>query len=370
MLRDPRGVDAIIDALEKGEIGTRAKDAVSDLSWLQHVELDAKDTAIDALVRILGDAREKNRDAAAWGLGAIGDKRSISALIESMKQSDLYVTLSVRGALSMIGESAVDPLLSALDDNELRNQSARTLKHIRPLRAIVPLINSLRFTSSLEHSEIPRVLSHYGETAVDPLIDALSDQSPSLRVNAIVALGLISDPAAIPALIDKLEDTSSSVRLEAAKAMSRFPDTRAIDNLLTLCRDTDERIRLAASAALAKIPDNRATEYFVTLLQDDDPKIVVNALEALSSVRHISAIDAVISCMKNPHADVRSAAADTIGVLGAPEGYEILSTKIVDEDEERSVRVSCANAMKEIGTKDKVVQSLMESILKSSNEYL
>ena len=80
-------------------------------------------------------------------------------------------------------------------------------------------------------------LARIGTSAVDPLVTALDDKDSVVRLRAAWALGQIGDKRAVERLILTLRDGDWSVRMRAAEALGKLRAQRATDALLLLLRD-------------------------------------------------------------------------------------------------------------------------------------
>ena len=118
-------------------------------------------------------------------------------------------------ALSEIGQSAVEPLINALKDDEwrVRWQAAETLGEIGDVRAIKPLINILKDENNGVRSNSIISLVKIGEPAVELLINALKDKEWQMKGHAAETLGEIGDVNAVIPLISTLKDENPWVRM-------------------------------------------------------------------------------------------------------------------------------------------------------------
>jgi HEAT repeat protein len=96
-------------------------------------------------------------------------------------------------------------------------------------------------------------LGNVGDSrAVDPLISALDDE-PGVNEMAALALGEIGDPRAVEPLTAILDDENWELRSSAAKALGKIGDDRAVDPLTNLLRDKNEIVRWHSLQALEAI---------------------------------------------------------------------------------------------------------------------
>ncbi|MEN3039753.1 MAG: HEAT repeat domain-containing protein, partial [Candidatus Kryptonium sp.] len=180
---------------------------------------------IEALIFALKDRSRNVQKSAAEALGKIGDVRAIKALIPALKSESENVRESVVRALVKIGKSAVEALITAIEDksagSHIRYYIARALGEIGSARAIAPLISILRDKdvwvqrSALE--ALRKISSNWfrseeAKSRVSDLIVALSSRDRDVRVEVVKVLGEMGDARVVGALISALRDEYWKVR--------------------------------------------------------------------------------------------------------------------------------------------------------------
>ena len=170
-----------------------------------------------------------------------------------LKDNDYW---DVIGSLADIGDSAVEPLVLALkdEDSEVRSIAAKILSEIGDYRA------------------------------VEPLILALKDENVSVRWHAADALGEIGDKRAVGPLILTFKDEDANIRSIAAKSLSEIGKP-SVEPLLLALKDDDSNVRNNAADALAGIRDKGAVEPFIQALDDEDLGVRSVAKWALGKIR-------------------------------------------------------------------------------------
>lgn len=328
--------------------------------------------AVDALVEALArDPNHEMRKAAAAALGALGDERAVGALQVALESRDSDLRGIAAGALrGILTPEAVDALaregeLKALSEILLdragdggKLAAARALASLGDPRALQPLLES---DSGLWIDEAVRNL---GEAAVDPLIDALGEGKADVRTRAAAALGKVSALRAIDALLAALNDHHKDVRLNAigalaqyAAALSQAGDMRPVEPLISALRHDDAKIRLEAARALGKLRDPRAIEPLIGVLQGDaDSSVraaVAGILGELGDPRAIKPLIATLKKGANASADpiypprhpeeieVGWAAKDALMSFDKP-GADAL-TAAIDREENAEVRAKLGN---------------------------
>jgi HEAT repeat protein len=114
----------------------------------------------------------------------------------------------------------------------------------------------------------------------DLLVEALKDESPSVRQCAALGLRLQPNSAAIPPLAAALDDEDHLVREIAAEALAGIGEP-AVLALLEVLENGSRISRLFSVRALAKIGDTRAIPALFTALDEDSALMEYWAAEGL-----------------------------------------------------------------------------------------
>jgi len=160
-----------------------------------------------------------------------------------------------------LGDS-MNSLLQQLTDGNphTRMQAADALGQIKDVRAVKLLVAVLEDENSSGRTQAlaAGALVSIGTPAVEPLIAALKDQDPLVRIQAADALGQIKDVRAVEPLIGALKDRNPIVRMQIADALGQIKDVRGIEPLITALKDEDPLVRERVVDALEKIKDVHA----------------------------------------------------------------------------------------------------------------
>lgn len=199
-IKDLRTIEPLVEILNTDKIrGVREK-AVAVLIELGDPE------AVPLLLVVAKDQNSKGRVQAIVGLGELGGVE-VSLLIEVLKDKDVEVKAQAVASLGDLGDRELSPLfLELLNDqhSKVQAQAIVALGKIKEVQAIPLLIPVANGPFVLEVVEALGEIG--GEQSVEFLIAALEDQCSVVRGRAVVALGKVKDPRALPALIDLLED--------------------------------------------------------------------------------------------------------------------------------------------------------------------
>lgn len=267
---------------------------------------------IEALVKIL--AEENDPDAAtpearADALQQVWDagEDALPALLGAL--STTYVAYLTR-AFSFLGDTAVPHLVEKLSSEDANTRANAAY-----------------------------ILGKMGaESAFEPLLGRLADESEKVRKDAINALAAFRNQKMVPALLPLLNDDAADVRIACAATLGLQADVRAVEALNDIfLRDPDERVRRTAQEAMRKIGGRAQQEN----VDDMNPEVQARYAEAL----HKSTV---------PHEDSEV----LFHTFGIPR-YELLIATL--ESNDHNVQRRAVRELIKMG--DKVVQPLIKSAL-------
>lgn len=123
-----------------------------------------------------------------------------------------------------------------------------------------------------------------GGTA-EPLLAAIRDGSPAVRVSALGALRSLGDASAADAVAGRLKDAAWAVRAAAVEALAELDPGRAGDRLAPCLADRDYQVRIAAVERLTRLVPDRSAEILKKALTDPAWQVRVAAIEAAEALR-------------------------------------------------------------------------------------
>jgi HEAT repeat protein len=183
---DTTAVFPLIDVLDDTSAVVRLS-AVGELTRLN----DSR--AVDYLVPLLNDEDVEVRRFTVEALGKLGDTLYLDSLIATLNDEHRYVRRSVVSALGRIkNEKSTKALMTALEDeyHEVRMIALNTIIELRDKQMMQELITVLQSDSApylrAKAAEGLQLLGDY--RAIEPLIEALEDESEEVRRSAFIAL--------------------------------------------------------------------------------------------------------------------------------------------------------------------------------------
>ena len=257
-----------------------------------HAVGSADDGSTELVRGALQDGDVAVRAAAAAALLRAGpDEEATSVLRGMLGASDPDERALAIEDLGGAGRGErVDLLVAALSDPapRVRAAAARALGPADPGGAVPALLGALDDPDPTVRAAVAHGLGAVGESAVEPVVSALSD--PDRTEGALAALEVLP-------VIGAREQILDHARGQAASATADFDVARAIrggdDNdgdeqaRLLLLRDSliDRARRRARTAlrAMALAGDRESSAFVIDNLSSRDPAQVANALEALEA---------------------------------------------------------------------------------------
>jgi HEAT repeat protein len=127
-------------------------------------------------------------------------------------------------ALGQIPGAEAEWFIPGLHDNsaEVRESAAMALCHNPNPSAIRELIQSLSDDDRMVALLAGRALSTIGEEAVQDLVLAMENGTPSARIEAARALSTIKDPRVVPAFMKALNNGSELVKFWAEQGLENM----------------------------------------------------------------------------------------------------------------------------------------------------
>lgn len=217
-----------------------------------------------------------------------------------------------------------------------------------------------------------KILAGMGETAVSPLINATKDKNPDIRENSAYALGKIGSTRAIEPLIELLGDEHSEVQAAASLSLAKI-GVPALGPVSRILNDSNENYNSKINAIrilgemgelaiepLIKVlgtadgPDaadslgnigEPAVKPLISLLADKDPQVRADAAMALGNTKSKEAVDPLIKMLEDKDPSVRSRSAMALGKIGDEKALDPLTLVLKDKDfpVEQNARLAIEN---------------------------
>jgi len=180
--------------------------------------------------------------------------------------------------------------------------------------------------------------------AVRPLLLAITDDDPEVRMLAAEALGKAGPAEHADALIPLLDDEDLWVRAAAARALGRTGAERFGPVLAAHLAQATDIFLLALIDVVGASAVREALEPLLALAVHEDPEVRKTVLAALSSYDWVHARPAVLSHLSDPHWSVRKSAAEVLEHRRDP-ATDLLLEQLATDDPDPSVRQAARKAL-------------------------
>ncbi len=303
---------------------------------------------VDDLLRRVSSDNEDIRFWVGKILKEIGHLH-LDRIVEAMKKGDAELRLYACQAAGIIGlPELIEPLIDALlDDSEwVRTYAAIALGKIGDKRAIIPLIRSFSDRNADVHRNIVLAFERLGGEVYDELVKCLEGDDVALRRNAAIAIAETGDERGVDYLVLLMEDSEESVRTAAAEALGHFPGFKARTILKEGLADSSLKVRMAIVRSLG----NFETEEDVQILFDHCSR-AKDDRESRTAKRILSVMaennpNLFINLFSSEQNSIKSMAYEAL--VGA--GIEALPrlTQVAAESESETIVFWCKKAIKKI----------------------
>ncbi|KOR37691.1 hypothetical protein AM228_05935 [Planktothricoides sp. SR001] len=331
--------------------------------------------AIAPLIEILQDeeAEIELRWFAGQILGQFDRPEVVQGLIDLVdSDSDEELCLVAAEALANIGPNAIQGLETLLKNDSSRLFAVRALAKIHRPEIIAPLLTVVDDSDSLIRKAAIAALSNFDDARIPPiLVTALSDLMATVRLEAVIGLGLFSMRSSadmlpenlVDLLRDRLWDFNLEVCQQAVIALMRIGNESAADALFAVIKSPHTPIPLTVTVVngLGWMSHPKALDYLeeaLTLpLSSAVWSSIISSLGRVeSSVLQPKAAHILINFLKsetsNPAIEqpkIKQAIAVGLGQLGQAIAIEPLKELLADDNE--TVRLHAIAALKHFDSK-------------------
>ena len=289
--RDPKAVSGLIKKLKDSDPNVASAAAVA-LGRIGGTK------AAEALSKALVTAPEAVRDAVAQGCVLCAER-----LIAQGKRPEAVKLYDIVRAANVPWNRQLEAIRGAI----LARQSAGLPLLLTQLRWPDKTMYGIGLSTA---RELP------GRDVTEALAAELRRCSPDRQSYLLLAIADRTDAAVMPTILQAATSGPLMLRLTAVGVLDRMGKASSLPVLLTVAADPDADLAQAALAALARLPGNEVDADLVSRLSAATGKNR-QVLILLVGQRHIDrALPVVVSSASDSDASVRTAAVQTIGILG------------------------------------------------------
>ncbi len=288
---------------------------------------DAK--AVPALAKHLKDADSQVAEAAAAALGSIGGAEPAGILEQALATAPASVKGEVAGACVRCAERflAEGKKAEAIRLYDLTRQASVPRQRVleatrgailaRGAAGLPLLVEQLKSQDKATFGIGLRTARELAGPEVTQAVAAEMDRAPVDRQTLLVmVLADRGDATVLPTIRKAAQTGPKPMRLAAITALERMGVAAGVPVLLGITAEEDRELTQAAKAALVRLPGREVNAELMARLPDASGKSRRALIEVLGQRRVADALPAVLACMNDADAGIRSAALTTVGILG------------------------------------------------------
>jgi HEAT repeat protein/ATP/ADP translocase len=347
---DPeRGADEarqiLLDMYESGEESPQ----LSALFGLGEV---GDEKSVEVLGSAMNDDRISVRHRAILGLAQAGRREGIDKLLVFLEEGDGATRHVAARALESCGEAAIDPLILALWGSEVgvRQYVSRALGHIGAPRARQALIHILSLEAEGAYYDLLR-LEKIGElpqtSGIVLLADSLTERVRQAKANALQVLQLaFGDQKGMRLILSNLIHPEPYVRSSAIEALEVRVDQSLLGGVQPLFEHSNPRVTAEHGGVLYQLPSKEPLEVLMELASDRSRWIRACAIYAMGEAADKKVLPLLERRVKDPYELARLNAIEAIGRLAETSSLALLEQ--IRKEQEGRVRQYADLAIREI----------------------
>lgn len=218
---------------------------------------------------------------------------------EQMRQMAAKAAIGIEESDEIV-EPLSKALTNTLESEAIRALAAEALGGMGSEKSITALINALKDENVAVRYAAATALSGRSEPrVVEALIGATRDEDKFVRASAAYALGTTGAAVALKALMKSAEDENEVVRFSAVKAISGYSFEDVYKRLSDQKNGLERKSQIIAKIEiLSQFKDPRATDILRNYLNDGDSEICYKASMALMGQENPDVIEELINASK------------------------------------------------------------------------
>gem|GEM_PF-1368847 len=309
--------------------------------------VDLGAAAVDPLIEALAD--EQVRWLASGALINIG-REAVEPVVRALKHGDPAVRRNAVFILRQLDARQASPAIRAAlsdPDPSVRIQAIQTVAQFGGEKALELVLAQADSPVSAVRDAAVEALARFGKEALPALASMLSYGNADTRAAVIRALGSTGLKEAREPLRRALSDPSPLVRYYVCQMLGETEDPWVLEDLAGRFDDPDASVREAAAEAFARMAEAGRPLLF-RLLREGNPLQKITAAAAARRARFRPAVPLLVEALRDPSGDVRVAAAAALMTIADPASVEALVNGLRDE----TVRWLCILALRQFGDRN------------------
>ncbi len=268
---DKRAIGAMIGLLDD-------PDEVIQVNAMMALERVADARAVKPLLAKLSSDSSEIRCRAMAALGRIGDARACEPIMSMLPTAEGAEKEAILETLCSLGDESAGSVLLPLLAEPVAEQQRQILgwaRRVKPSGMIEHLLPVIPIAATAVRRLAADVLGEYADpNSVQALRELAKDLAPDVRGAALKSLAKTAKSQALPQLEQALRE-EASVRIAAVIAIGIVNDARSLPAMMAMLKDGLPEVRYHAVKAIGKLGAKQAESAIKPLL--DDPEEMVKA---------------------------------------------------------------------------------------------
>lgn len=188
------------------------------------------------------------------------------------------------------------------------------------------------------------MMNMVNDYSLEEAIEKLNDDDVNIRKEAVNSLVGVSDESAIEPLINATTDENTPVRFKAAEILGTMGDL-AVDKLINKFESVTGQNKRFIAFALKQTNSPKVIPSLVSAVEDDDFGVRKVAVRGLGELKAHDEIDAICMGLNDEDWGVRLAAVYGLGDLATPESVALIK-KARRKEKDKDFKKSCNKTIK------------------------
>ena len=245
------GESAIPDLIQWARKCTVIDHRLCIINALGHI---GSHNAIEFLTDCLESEQWLERLYASEAIAELNDVRALDQLKVAFKKETMIKTEILNAITKLEPENPeLDLYLDALKDNDFgtRREAIQAIRHLPGMNVRNALLDALHDPQMGVVYDAAKGLKPLGSQIVEPLIEKLTAKGKYTRMAAAELLGEIKDEGAVKPLCEQLlKSKNKALRAQIAVSLAKIKSLDALPDLCRALKDHDHEVREAAAQAL------------------------------------------------------------------------------------------------------------------------
>ena len=277
------------------------------------------------------------RQFALQGISNLSRSKAKTLGRERLEDSNVWVKSTALGLLADLDDTesigAIKPLLKA-PDRMVRLAAAYTLVRLGEEQYFSELTRAVKGGDIVHRFQAITYLGKIGdEVSLRLLKDLLESDNEQVLSASLKALGARADMELFRPLVKLSLHESPTVRRNAVLALGYLPPNAVKKQVKLFCSDPDPLVQLSAALAMHRLKSAECNNVFAELMGHKDFAVRASTARVLGEVNIPDRTRLLAKALGDGNTRVRTAAVRAAGKMGGPEGFQLLIQMLDDPQE-------------------------------------